>query len=199
MSALSRPVVARALLFGGTLGVASAANAAFSFSTAYVKLQAGAVYATAYDTSVLGSGISAVGANSLLALSAFSSNGFTLSAASDGSEVWSVYGSTYGFTVDEATTVVLSGNIDAASGSVYLVDNNTSTAIFLRGAGSGAWSSGEITLAAGGSYTIGVNGPFTFANGGTETGVVLDFAVVPAPGAAALLGLAGLIGSRRRR
>jgi len=51
---------------------------------------------------------------------------------------------------------------------------------------------------AGGSYLVGVNGPLTFANGGNETGSVLAFSFVPAPGAAALVGLAGLMARRRR-
>ena len=37
-----------------------------------------------------------------------------------------------------------------------------------------------------------------FANGSTEVGTVLNFAV-PAPGALALLGAAGLVGARRRK
>jgi hypothetical protein len=60
------------------------------------------------------------------------------------------------------------------------------------------WDSGFIQLAAGGSYLVGVNGPLTFANGGNETGSVLAFSFVPAPGAAALVGLAGLMARRRR-
>jgi hypothetical protein len=60
------------------------------------------------------------------------------------------------------------------------------------------WDSGFIQLAAGGSYLVGVNGPLTFANGGTETGSVLAFSIVPAPGAAVLVALAGLMARRRR-
>jgi xanthosine utilization system XapX-like protein len=33
----------------------------------------------------------------------------------------------------------------------------------------------------------------------SHTGTLVDFAIVPAPGAVALLGMAGLVGGRRRR
>jgi len=199
MSTVIQPTVFRALSLFGTLALCSAANAAFSFSSAYVELDAGGVTVSSFDTSVTGTGLAAIGANSSLTLSAFTSSGFTLSATSDGSEIWSVFGSTFGFSVDEAMTVVLSGTTDSSSATVYLIDNTTSAAMFVRGSGSGPWTSGEITLAAGGSYLVGVNGPLTFANGGTETGTVLDFMVVPAPAAASLLVLAGLSGARSRR
>jgi len=182
----------------GAASVSGNAHAGLTVSGAYVDLDAGGATASSFDASVASTGLSAIGANSSLVLSAFTASGFSLAATSDGSEVWSVFGSTFVFSVDEATTVVLSGNIDAASGAVYLFDSSK-TLLFLRGQGVGAWSSGEINLAAGGSYTIGVNGPYTFANGGTESGMVLDFAVIPAPSAFALLGVAGMMSTRRRR
>jgi hypothetical protein len=179
--------------------ISNNAHAGLTVSSAYVDLDAGGATASSFDASVASTGLSAVGGNSSLVLSAFTASGFSLAATSDGSEIWSVFGSTFGFSVDEATTVVLSGNIDAASGTVFLLDSVSSAVLFLRGEGVGAWSSGEINLAAGGSYIIGVNGPFTFANGGTESGMVLDFAVIPAPSAFALLGVAGMMSTRRRR
>lgn len=197
---MSKPTtrIAAAMLFGGTLGLVSAADAGLTVTSAFVNLQAGAAYASSYDVSVAATGISATGANSALTLSSFTSNGFWLNASSDGSEIWSVFGATYGITADSNTTVRLTGNIDSSSATVFLVDVATNTALFIRGSGSGAWDSGEIQLVAGGSYLVGVNGPLTFANGGTETGTVINFAVVPAPGAAALIGLAGLVSRRRR-
>jgi hypothetical protein len=103
-----------------------------------------------------------------------------------------------GTATNKSTTVTLSGNTAAESAVIFLWDNTSNSTLFLRGeGGSGVeWTSGDIVLAAGHSYTLTVNP--VYANGSTEVGTVLNFAV-PAPGAIALLGAAGLIGGRRRR
>jgi hypothetical protein len=189
---------AAALLFGGTLGLATAADAGITVTSAYFNLNAGGVYATNFDASVIGSPLAAIGANSSVVFSGMGQFGFLVSAASDGNEAWSVFGATIGFTTETDMTVQLTGDISSEAATIFLVDTTTNSAIFLRASGSGAWDSGFIQLAAGGSYLVGVNGPLTFANGGTETGSVLAFSIVPAPGAAVLLGLAGLMSRRRR-
>jgi hypothetical protein len=189
---------AAALLFGGTLGLGTAADAGLTVTSAYFNLNAGGVYATNFDVSAIGTPIAAIGANSSLSFSGLGEFGFLVSAASDGNEVWSVFGATMGFTTDTNMTVQLTGDISSDAATVYLVDMNTNSTIFLRAGGSGMWDSGFIQLAAGGNYLVGVNGPLTYANGGTETGSVLAFSIVPAPGAAALIGLAGLMARRRR-
>ena len=200
MNTTSRfPAAPAALLFGGTLAIAAAAEAGITVTSAYVNLCAGGAYASSFDVSVAATGLSVAGPASSLSLSAFGTGGFRVDAVSDGNDVWSVFGATFGLSVDSATTVRLTGNIDSSSASVFLVDSASNSLVYLRGPEAGAWDSGEIVLAAGGSYLIGINGPLTYANGGTETGVVLDFAVVPAPGAMGLLGLAGIAASRRRR
>jgi hypothetical protein len=156
--------------------------------------------AISYDLSVTQSGAFTGNASASLSLSAFASNGFWLNAQSDGSAdgAWSVFASTLTFTADTNTAVRLTGNISADSATVFLVNTDTNSAMFLRASGDGAWDSGELQLLAGGHYLVGVNGPLTFANAGTETGTVINFAIVPAPGAAALVGLAGLMSRRRR-
>ena len=40
---------------------------------------------------------------------------------------------------------------------------------------------------------------YSMGNGSSHTGTLIDFAVVPAPGAAALIGMAGVLAGRRRR
>jgi hypothetical protein len=60
---------------------------------------------------------------------------------------------------------------------------------------SGAFSSGELVLQAG-VYNISGGVYASEPTGGPIT--LLDFAIVPAPGAIALLGVAGLVGRRRR-
>ena len=102
------------------------------------------------------------------------------------------------FTADTQTTVKLSGNTAGESANIWLWDDTLGSTLFLRGGGvSEEWTSGDIVLAAGHSFKIAVNP--SFANGSTEVGTVLNFAVVPAPGAIALLGVAGVVGARRRR
>jgi hypothetical protein len=192
-------VAAAALLFGGTLGLGSTAEAGLTVTSAYFNLNAGSAYATNTDASAVGSVLAAIGANSSLVFSGLSQYGFLVSAASDGEELWSAFGATIGFTADTALTVQLTGNVSSDSATVFLVDATTGSTVFLRPSGSGAWDSGLIQLAAGGNYLVGVNGPLTFANGSSETGTVLAFSYVPAPGAIALLGAAGLVTGRRRR
>ncbi len=189
-----------ALLFGGTLGLAASTQAGLTVTGASVYLSVVGSNAISYDVSVASTGAIASSAYASLALSSFTSNGFWLTASSDGSQdgIWSVFAASFSFTADTNTAVRLTGNISSQAATVFLVDLDANSAMFLRANGDGAWDSGELQLLAGGNYMVGVNGPLTYANGGTETGTVLNFAVVPAPGAAALVGLAGLMSRRRR-
>jgi hypothetical protein len=191
--------LAATMLFGGTLGLAPTAEAGLTVTSAYFNLGASGVYATNFDASAVGSPLAAIGADSSLAFSGLGEYGFLVSAASNGKGLWSVFGATIGFTTDTAMTVQLTGNISSDAASVYLVDTTTNSTIFLRSSGTGAWDTGFLQLAAGRSYLVGVNGPLTYANASNETGTVLAFSIVPAPGAIALLGAAGLVSGRRRR
>ena len=194
--------MAGALLFGGTLGAASVANADLTVTGAdiYLDVNAAAQFQTSNLTTAMAGGMaydSTTGG--YLQLSAFTSTGFNLKANSaGGAATWSVFPSYFTFTADTLTKVTLSGNTAAESAVIFLWDNTSNSTLFLRGeGGSGVeWTSGDIVLAAGHSYTLTVNPGF--ANGSTEVGTVLNFAV-PAPGALALLGAAGLVGARRRR
>ena len=192
-------VAAAALLFGGTLGLGSTAEAGLTVTSAYFNLNAGSAYAPNFDASAVGSVLAAIGENSSLVFGGLGQYGFLVTAASDGTGIWSAFGATIGFTTDTALTVQLTGDVSSDSATVFLVDVSTMSTIFRRPSGSGSWDSGFIELAAGGSYLVGVNGPLTFANGSSETGTVLAFSYVPAPGAIALLGAAGLVTGRRRR
>ena len=191
-----------AMLFGGTLGTASVANAGLTVTGAdiYLDVNAAAQFQTSNLTTAMAGGMaydSTTGG--YLQLSAFTSTGFNLKANSaGGAATWSVFPSYFTFTADTLTNVTLSGNTAAEGAVIFLYDNTSQSTLFLRYSGDSGvqWTSGEIDLAAGHSFTVNVNPGF--ANGSTEVGTVLNFAV-PAPGAAALIGLAGLVATRRRR
>ena len=191
------------MLFGGTLGAASVANAGLTVTAADIYLDVnGAKFQTSDLAVAMAGGFAydgGAGTGGSVTLSPFTSAGFTLTANSaGGAAIWSVYPSYFTFTADTLTTVTLSGNTAAESAVIFLWDNTSNSTLFLRGeGGSGVeWTSGDIVLAAGHSYTLTVNPGY--ANGSTEVGTVLNFAV-PAPGALALLGVAGVVGARRRR
>ena len=191
-----------AMLFGGTLGTASVANAGLTVTGAdiYLDVNAAAQFQTSNLTTAMAGGMAYdITTGGYLQLSAFTSTGFNLKANSaGGAATWSVFPSYFTFTADTLTTVTLSGNTAAESAVIFLWDNTSNSTLFLRGEGSSGveWTSGDIVLAAGHSFTLTVNP--VYANGSTEVGTVLNFAV-PAPGAAALIGLAGLVATRRRR
>ena len=189
------------MLFGGTLGAASVANAGLTVTAADIYLDVnGAKFQTSDLATAMAGGIAYDGGTGgSVTLSPFTSAGFTLTANSAGGDAtWSVYPSYFTFTADTLTTVTLSGNTAGDSAIIWLQDNTSGSTLFLRFAGGPGvdWTSGGIVLTAGHEFTLTVN-PYG-ANGGTETGTVLNFAV-PAPGALALLGVAGVVGVRRRR
>ena len=189
------------MLFGGTLGAASVANAGLTVTAADIYLDVnGAKFQTSNLATAMAGGMAYDGdTGGSVTLSPFTSAGFTLTANSAGGDAtWSVYPSYFTFTADTLTTVTLSGNTAGDSAIIWLQDNTSDSTLFLRFAGGPGvdWTSGDIVLTAGHEFTLTVN-PYG-ANGGTETGTVLNFAV-PAPGALALLGVAGVVGVRRRR
>ena len=191
-----------AMLFGGTLGTASVANAGLTVTGAdiYLDVNAAAQFKTSDLTTAMAGGMAYdITTGGYLQLSAFTSTGFNLKANSaGGAAIWSVFPSYFTFTADTLTKVTLSGNTAAEGAVIFLYDNTSQSTLFLRYSGDSGvqWTSGEIDLAAGHSFTVNVNPGI--ANGSTEVGTVLNFAV-PAPGAAALIGLAGLVATRRRR
>ena len=191
-----------AMLFGGTLGAASVANAGLTVTAAdiYLDVNAVAQFKTSDLAVAMAGGMAYDGdTGGSVTLSPFTSSGFALTANSaGGAAIWSVYPSYFTFTADTLTTVTLSGNTAGDSAIIFLQDNTTNSTLFLRYEGDSgvAWTSGDIVLTAGHEFTLTVN-PYG-ATGSTETGTVLNFAV-PAPGALALLGVAGVVGVRRRR
>lgn len=196
---LLRNATVGAMLFGGTLGTA---QAGLTVTGANIYLDVGgAIFATQDVATAMAGGMaysSETGGS--LTLSPFTSTGFNLSANSaGGTAIWSVYAFTYLFTVDSSMTAVLSGDTAAEGAMVLLMDTTDQQTMFFRWQGeAAAWSSGDLALVVGHDYTLAINP--AFANGSTDTGTVLNFAVtaVPAPGAAALVACAGLLARRRR-
>lgn len=196
--------VVGALLFGGTLGPALSARAGVTIggldvTDAAVWLDANNQYFQPSSLAgALAGGIAYDSASgSYLNLSAFTSSGFTLNAVSDGGGVWSVYSCSFTFTALSNLSCSLSGAVAADAAFIWMYDVTAGASVFQRfGGAAEAWNSGSLNLIAGHEYTLAVNP--SYANGGTDTGSVLAFSI-PAPGAVALLGLAGVLGARRRR
>ena len=191
-----------AMLFGGTLGAVSVANAGLTVTGAdiYLDVNSAAQFQTSNLPTAMAGGMAYdMSTGGSVTLSPFTSAGFTLTANSaGGAATWSVFPSYFTFTADTLTTVTLSGNTAAEGAVIFLYDDTSLSTLFLRYSGDSGvqWTSGDIVLAAGHSFTLTVNPGY--ANGSTEVGTVLNFAV-PAPGALALLGVAGVVGARRRR
>ena len=203
MTSARRNLVASAMLFGGTLGVTGTAGAdvvaGLNVTSAYVYLDANGTssFFTNQPSEMIAGG-AAITTGCSLTLSPFTSSGFTLAATSNGESVWSVYAFQIIFTAQSNMIATLSGDVSGAPAMVFLQNLTTSSSTLFRGPGdTGAWTSGPIALVAGQDYLLSIN-PAGALSGGTETGTVLSFAV-PAPGAAALVGLAGLVAGRRRK
>ena len=191
-----------AMLFGGTLGGATAASAGVvgvAGNTSVASLQ------LAYD----GSAYQSIGVNSSpmdgpvsfsdstygsVTCSQFTASGFSLVVNSTAAATQQSFFVQQNFTVTEAVNFTLTGYLPSAgSGSSNI--SNGATVYADSGSALGAFSTSG-TLQAG-TYR------FQYTNGGggaqDRTLFNLSFSAVPAPGAIALLGAAGLIGGRRRR
>lgn len=197
---LLRNATVGAMLFGGTLG---AANAGLTVNSANIYLDVGGAQFLTSDVSTAMAGGMAydVTSGGSLTLSPFTSTGFNLGANSAGGEaMWSVFAFEYTFTANSNMNAVLSGDTAAEGAVIVMLDNTNSQTMFLRVTGDAtAWNSVALALVSGHNYTLVINPGVV--NGSTDTGTVLNFAVtaVPAPGAAALVGVAGLVAGRRRR
>ena len=191
-----------AMLFGGTLGGATAANAGVvgvAGNTSVASLQ------LAYD----GSAYQSIGVNSSpmdgpvsfsdstygsVTCSQFTASGFSLVVNSTAAATQQSFFVQQNFTVTDAVNFTLTGYLpSASSGSSSITAGSTFSAD--SGSDVGGFSTSG-TLQAG-TYR------FVYTNGGggaqDRTLFNLSFSAVPAPGAVALVGLAGLVTGRRRR
>jgi hypothetical protein len=185
--------MAGAMLFGGTLGMVGAAEAGLTWDSGnvYVPLNCNNV---ANFVDGLGGGSATSGANSLT-ISPLTSTGFSITATNP-DNVFMLFGDyNIGFSLSESTTITISGTAPAGGSNgnnIYITDAGSSY-VFNISPVSAAYSN-QVTLAAG-NYTVG--GYFSVPAGSGYSGTMMNFSV-PAPGAIALLGIAGFASRRRR-
>ena len=201
-----------AMLFGGTLGMSPAAQAGVTIVSADVYIAFAGASDLVYQESVA-SGLTASPFN----FSAVTSAGFSLSANTVGSWL-----GVNDFVVDFTVTGPTSYNLVLSGLATVGAPAGQGGATALPGVKFGLYSSGASasllfaadftnqsysqtwTLSAG-SYTLrtnvqsGLNWNARTGPAYNDTIVGASFAAVPAPGALALLGAAGLVGARRRR
>jgi len=187
-----------AMLFGGTLGVSTAHagvtgisgnTSAATLSLADVNYESFGAYgspmagAVSFSDSTYGS----------ITLSQFTGSGFSLSINSTAAANNQSFFVQQSFIVTEAVNFSLTGYLPVSSsraiihqGSVFFADSGSDAGPFNL---TGTLQAGEYRFA------------YWSAAMGAESGTLfnLSFTAVPAPGAMALLGAAGLVGSRRRR
>ena len=201
-----------AMLFGGTLGVSTAhAGITWLGSSGLSGPGESFTYASA---SIYESWQEVTGAASLLessftssgrtiSFSAATASGFSMSLTGAGGSGWG--GTAYRwFIVAEGSTVDIALSVNSIiNSSLPYVTSGFQLQKWVNGnateiAGGMASSSGPVswsgTLTAG-LYNVALDGYTDQSYSGTYA----SFSVVPAPGAAALVGMAGLVGGRRRR
>jgi hypothetical protein len=195
-----------AMLFGGTLGATQAASAGVTWLSEFAP---GGVYAVSTNYAVFGSTeLLTTGAASLLAdggvdgadsitYSPTTSSGFTISASASNFYAEATRFLSVTDSVDASLSVGLNGGQEVSFVSFSIQQWNGSGWDLISAGSAGlpsltpslSWSG---TLA-GGTYRLTVGGQ----NDGAFEGTMASF-VVPAPGAVALLGAAGLVSRRRR-
>ena len=189
-----------ALLFGGTLGLSADAHASVvgipgnsstaNLSLAYVY-ETGASFG-AWGSPMDGSVSFSDSTFGSISCTQFTASGFSLSINSTAAANNQSFFVQQNFIVTEAVNFTLTGYLPVSSSRAFIHQGDTFFADSGSDAGvyslSGTLQAGEYRFA----YFSGATG--------AESGTLfnLTFSAVPAPGAAALVGLAGLMGRRRR-
>lgn len=189
-------------LFGGALvaaGLCAAAQGQFSWGSMGSGNYVGAYSGGFIGFSIAGDWNQSAASGTAYALSAGDTNG-TVQYADAGNTglAYTIHFNPIPFTVSSATNATVSWDFsgDEGAGGVYIdsfirVDGPNGNLAFADL--NNPVGSTQISLVPGETYTF--FGTFLAVNGGVTSGSVL----VPAPASAALLGLAGLVGVRRRR
>jgi MYXO-CTERM domain-containing protein len=212
-----------AMLFGGTLGAAGQAAAGLTWNASGGSGQGALVtggYANSYDGGLIdfvgfdaysGSVTGVSGATSI-SFSAVTSSGYSVSVS--GSTANGTVNVRRLFTVTDTQQITISwtGRTSAAiiglAGGPDAVNGwGTVAALAAQGWGTSTQQTvpgGSLLNTSAGSYSYTVTlsaGDYYIGSSVSlgDPGASMSFTVVPAPGALALLGAAGLVGSRRRR
>ena len=213
-----------AMLFGGTLGMSQAASAGLvfnlngpstssatggTFNSAYTYISGGPSYEyeQAFNSSFAATTFTLLTGLSASWTQTSDSTGFNVNVsalATQGED--SIVQTTRSFTVTGSQQITMTWS---GSRSVFLGKYNGGTVIDTANWSQPITEPGWSLDNPYGSYNVSNSGTLTTMLGaGTywlnsvlknEQGASLSFAVVPAPGALALLGVAGIVGARRRR
>lgn len=194
---------AGAMLFGGTLGVVQEAQAGLTWTQVNSYAYSYQVAGSWSTQSSAGTPVQTPGSN-FIAFSAATSTGWSVTGSNSvaGGNNFTVSVGNQ-FTVTAPTVVSFSGI--GFGGNSWITLHNTTLSNTPKvwsnetapdsGVGVvGAYSSGPITLQAG---TYQLSG-FIYTTGSFGNSTLFEIAVVPAPGAIALLGVAGFVTRRRR-
>ena len=191
--------MAGALLFGGTLGVATAASAGVvgvPGNTSSALLTLAYIYPNLIEAanSPMTGPVSVVDPTvGSITCSQFTASGFSLTINSTAAANQQSFFVQQNFTVTGAVNFTLTGekpvsssSVSIESGGIFYADSGSNAGVF---AISGTLQTGTYRFV----YSSAAIGP--------QSGTLfnLSFSAVPAPGALALLGVAGLVGARRRR
>lgn len=188
------------MLFGGTLGVAEAGVTGVAGNTSAANLSVAFNYETydsfgAYGSPMNGAVSFSDETYGSITCTQFTGSGFSLTAATTAQANNQSFFVQQNFIVTDAVNFTLVGFlpvsssraiIETGAGATYFADSGSDAGPFNL---SGTLQAGEYRFA----YWTAGNGP---VNG---TLFNLSFTAVPAPGAMALLGAAGLAAGRRRR
>jgi hypothetical protein len=190
-----------AMLFGGTLGVAQAGVTGVAGNSSSAILSLASNSETYEDFGTYGSPMAGPVSFSdptygWISLSQFTGSGFSLSIGSTALANNQSFFVQQKFIVTDAVNFSLAGYLPASSSRAYISQGSGVNTVFLADAVAVGAFSMTGTLQAG-EYSFA----YWSSASGAESGTLfnLSFTAVPAPGAAALLGMAGLVGGRRRR
>jgi hypothetical protein len=190
-----------AMLFGGTLGVAQAGVTGVAGNSSSAILSLASNSETYEEFGTYGSPMAGPVSFSdptygWISLSQFTGSGFSLSIGSTAEANNQSFFVQQKFIVTDAVNFSLAGYLPASSSRAYISQGSGVNTVFLADAVAVGAFSMTGTLQAG-EYSFA----YWSSASGAESGTLfnLSFTAVPAPGAAALVGLAGALAARRRK
>jgi MYXO-CTERM domain-containing protein len=190
--------IAAAMLFGGTLGAAHAGVTGVAGNSSSAVLSLAYNESTYQDFSTYGSPMSAPVSFSdptygWISCSQFTSSGFALTVGSTAAANSQSFFVQQNFVVTGTVQFTLTGFLPVSSSRAIIHQGAT----FFADSGSDAGNFSITGTLQAGEYRFSYTSAATGATNGTLFN--LTFSEVPAPGALALLGVAGLVAGRRRR